>query len=110
MAFFPMTFPFYFDEAPAPVCSPFRPVVEEAGRAFGTIPEDSRAFLDPAFSLRVPDVVTAVREFDGSFNGRIFGTIAEDGRDFNVPSTSRVFGVTPSTSRSFDDDTHEGRH
>lgn len=108
MAFFPMTFPFYFD--PSDAYSPFRPVVEETERSFGTIPEDSRMFLDPAFSLRVPDVVTAVREFDGSFNGRIFGTTAEDGRDFNTPSASRVFGVTPSVSRSFDDDTHEGRN
>ena len=73
MAFFPMTFPFYFDEVPAPVYPPFRPLADESLRSFGTITEDSRIFLDPS-------------------------------------SSSRVFGIAPSVSRPFDDDTHEGRH
>ena len=109
MAFFPMTFPFYFDEAPVTVYPPFRPLADESSRSFGTIPEDSRMFLDPSFVHRQPQIET-VREFGGTFDGRIFGVTAEDSRDFNAPSSSRIFGITPSISRPFDDDTHEGRH
>jgi len=110
MAFFPMTFPFYFDEVPAPVYPPFRPLADESLRSFGTIPEDSRTFLDPSFVHRQAEV-EIVRSFDTvPFDGRVFGVVAEDSRDFNAPSTSRVFGVAPSISRPFDDDTHEGRH
>jgi len=109
MAFFPMTFPFYFDEVPATVYPPFRPLADESPRSFGTIPEDPRTFLDPSFVHRPPQAET-IREFDGTFNGRIFGVTAEDSRDFNAPSPSRIFGITPSVSRPFDDDTHEGRH
>ena len=108
MAFFPMTFPFYFEEAT--VYPPFRPLADEYPRLFGTIPEDPRMFLDPSFVHRLPQVTT-IREFDGTFsNDRIFGVTAEDSRDFNAPSPSRVFGITPSVSRPFDDDTHAGRH
>ena len=110
MAFFPMTFPFYFDEATTPVYPPFRPLADESSRSFGTIPEDPRTFLDPSFVHR-PFQIETVREFDGTFsNDRIFGVTAEDSRDFDAPSSSRVFGITPSISRPFDDDTHEGRH
>ena len=109
MALFPMTFPFYFDEATTPVYPPFRPLADESSRLFGTIPEDPRTFLDPSFIHRLPQVTT-IREFDGTFDGRIFGVTAEDSRDFNAPSSSRIFGITPSISRPFDDDTHEGRH
>ena len=110
MAFFPMTFPFYFDEVPAPVYPPFRPLADESLRSFGTIPEDPRMFLDPSFVHRPPQAET-IREFDGTFsNDRIFGVAAEDSRDFNAPSPSRVFGITPSASRPFDDELDEGRH
>ncbi len=71
MAFFPMTFPFYFD--PSDAYSPFRPVVEEANRSFGLITSGQRAFSGDSPAVR-------------------------------------VFGITPSASRPFDDDTHEGRH
>jgi len=73
MALFPMTFPFYFDEVPAPVYPPFRPLADESLRSFGTITEDPRMFLVPS-------------------------------------SSSRVFGITPSASRPFDDELDEGRH
>lgn len=106
MALFPMTFPFFFEEAV--VYPPFRPLADESSRSFGTIPEDPRMFLDPSFVHR-PLQVEIVREFDGSFNGRIFGVTTEDTRDFDAPSPSRVFGVDSFPSRSFDDDTHSGR-
>ena len=109
MAFFPMTFPFYFDEVPAPVYPPFRPLADESLRSFGTIPEGSRTFFDPSFVHR-PVEVEIVRSFAGSLDGRIFGVTAEDSRDFNAPSPSRVFGITPSASRPFDDELDEGRH
>lgn len=101
MAFFPMIFPFYFDEVPAPVYPPFRPLADESLRSFGTIPEDLRTFLDSSF-LRRPVEVEIVRAFAGSLDGRIFGVTAEDSRDFNAPSPSRVFGVDVSPSRPFD--------
>jgi len=111
MAFFPMTFPFYFDEATTPVYPPFRPLADESPRSFGTIPEDPRMFLDPSFVHRLPQVTT-IREFDGTFsNDRIFGVMAEGSREFDTSSpSSRIFGITPSVSRPLDDDTHEGRH
>ena len=109
MALFPMTFPFYFDEVPAPVYPPFRPLADESLRSFGTISEDPRMFLDPSFVHRQPQV-EIVREFDGPFDGRIFGITAEDSRYFNALSSSRVFGITPSASRPFDDELDEGRH
>jgi hypothetical protein len=108
MAFFPMTFPFYFD--PTDAYSPFRPLADESLRSFGATPEDPRMFLDPSFVHRPPQIET-VREFDGTFNGRIFGVTAEGSREFDTSSpSSRIFGITPSVSRPFDDDTHEGRH
>lgn len=104
-----MTFPFYFDEVPAPVYPPFRPLADESSRSFGTITEGLRMFLDSPF-VRRPVEVEIIRSFDAPSNGRIFGVTAEDSRDFNTPSSSRVFGITPSISRPFDDDTYEGRH
>lgn len=109
MAFFPMTFPFYFDEVPAPVYPPFRPLADESLRSFGTVPEDSRMFLDPSF-VRRPVEIEIVRSFDGSLDGRIFGVTAEDSRDFNAPSSSRVFGVDTSPVRPFDGEHDTGRH
>jgi len=108
MALFPMTFPFYFEEVI--VYPPFRPLTDENDRVFGTIPEDPRIFLDPSFVHRLPEVAI-LRSFDGVAIGRQFGLIADTERDFDkASSSSRVFGITPSVSRPFDDDTNTGRH
>ena len=114
MAFFPMTFPFYFDPTDAYV--PFRPISPETIRAFGTIIEDSRTFLDPTLIHRLSEDSVGISDrtfgsVDELYN-RSFGLIPCDKREF--PSSSsyankRVFGATPSSTRSFDDDTHEGR-
>jgi len=55
------------------------------------------------------------RPFDDDLESkRVFGVDTETGREFgknDTPSpSSRIFGITPSVSRPFDDDTHEGRH
>jgi len=110
MALFPMTFPFYFDEAPAPVYPPFRPLTEEEMRTFGTTPEDPRTFLDPAFSVRVPDVVTTIRAFDGSVAERVFSVDSIVVRPFDdSDSTGRTLGTDASPSRRFDDEHDECR-
>lgn len=107
MALFPMTFPFYFEEVT--VYPPFRPLTDESGRVFGTIPEDPRMFLDPSFAPRLPEIAT-FRPFDDISIGRQFGLIADIERDFDeASSSSRVFGITPPVSRPFDDDTNTGR-
>lgn len=108
-----MTFPFYFDPADAYV--PFRPVSPETIRAFGTVVEDSRTFLDPTLIHRLSEDSTgiSVRIFDSLDEAyRSFGLIPCDKREFPSPSCAnkRVFGTTVSSStRPFDDDTHEGR-
>ena len=55
------------------------------------------------------------RPFDGdSESKRVFDVDTETGREFgknDTPSpSSRVFGITPSVSRPFDDEHDEGRH
>jgi len=57
----------------------------------------------------------ADRPFDGdSESKRVFGVDIETGREFGKndtsPSPSRIFGITPSVSRPFDDERDEGRH
>jgi len=51
MAFFPMTFPFYFD--PSDAYPPFRPVVEETNRSFGLIASGQRTFSGDSPAVRV---------------------------------------------------------